>query len=147
MLNVSGEFGLLKLSRAARPGYAAGVFAEAPIDFSRRFMPEQLTPLFHTPGYARLAPEPRLRYNQLQACYFNEQTIFFESAMARQILGDLLSRNLPPGLADGLRQFIAEEAEHSKIFRELNRRCLPKHYANGDFHFDWTLNSKSNKRK
>jgi hypothetical protein len=111
------------------------VSAEASIDFSKRFMPEQLTSLFHTPGYARLTPEQQLRYNQLHAGYFNEQTIFFESAMARHILGGLSSRNLPPGLADGLETFIAEEAEHSKMFRELNRRCWPGHYANGDFHF------------
>ena len=56
------------------------------IDFSRRFIPDRLTPLYHTPVYAQLSDAQRLRYNQLHASYFNEQTIFFESAMAQHIL-------------------------------------------------------------
>ena len=106
-----------------------------PIDFSKRFIPERLTPLYHTPVYARLTDVQRLRYNQLHASYLNEQTIFFESAMAQHILRCFVSRKLPDGLANGLLTFIAEETEHSKMFRELNRQCLPKVYASNDFHF------------
>ncbi len=98
-------------------------------------MPERLMPLYHTPVYAQLSDVQRLRYNQLHASYFNEQTIFFESAMAQHILRCFVSRKLPDGLANGLRTFITEEAEHSAMFRELNRRCLPEVYAKGDFHF------------
>jgi len=98
-------------------------------------MPEHLTPLYHAPGYKRLSEGQRLRYNQLQATYFNEQTIFFESAMARPILTGLLSRKLPAELTRGLKMFIAEEAEHSRMFRELNHRCSPERYGQGDFHF------------
>ena len=99
------------------------------IDFTRRFIPERLTPLFHTPAYSRLSDEQRLRYNQLHGCYLNEQTIFFESAMARHILNHFASRKLPAGLAGELPCFIAEEAEHSEMFRQLNRRCLAEVYA------------------
>src|ERR1700733_6203598 len=99
-----------------------------PVDFSKRFMPERLTPLYHTQVYAELSDVQRLRYNHLPASYFNEQTIFFESAMAQHILPCFVSRKLPDGLADGLRTFITEEAEHSAMFRELNRRCLPDVY-------------------
>ncbi len=105
------------------------------IDFSRRFIPDRLTPLYHAPVYARLSDAQRLRYNQFHASYFNEQTIFFESAMAQHILRCFISRSVPDGLANGLRTFIAEEAEHSKMFRALNRQCLPEIYAKGDFHF------------
>lgn len=105
------------------------------IDFSRRFIPDRLTPLYHTPVYAQLSDAQRLRYNQLHASYFNEQTIFFESAMAQHILHCFISRSVPDGLVDGLRTFIAEEVEHSKMFRELNRQCLPEIYTKGDFHF------------
>jgi hypothetical protein len=105
------------------------------IDFSRRFMPEKLTPFFFTPAYGTLTEEQKLRYNQLHACYFNEQTIFFESAMARCILRDFLAQKLPGGLAEGLQVFISEEAEHSEMFRKLNRSCRPNIYSKGDFYF------------
>ena len=106
-----------------------------PIDFTKRFIPEHLTPLYHISAYARLSGAQQLRYNQLHASYFNEQTIFFESAMAQHILRGFIKRKLPNGPTDGLHTFIAEEAQHSQMFRELNRNCLPEHYANGDFHF------------
>lgn len=109
--------------------------AELPIDFSKRFMPERLTPLYHTPAYSRLSGAQRLRYNQLQASYFNEQTIFFESVMAQHILAGCISRKTPDRLADGVRIFIAEERAHSSMFRALNRRCWPERYAFSDFYF------------
>lgn len=103
--------------------------------FDKLFMPERLTPLFHAPGYARLTAAQRLRYNQLHAGYLHEQTIFFESAMAQPILRSLLTLQLPEGLADGLKQFREEEAQHSQMFRALNRRCRPEIYGCSDFHF------------
>lgn len=114
------------------------MLAQAPattIDFAKRFIPEHITPLFHTESYAVLTAEQRLRYNQLHALYFNEQTIFFESAMARHILADFLKGNLGAGLKRGLQKFIAEEAEHSAMFRELNRKCAPAVYGQNDFYF------------
>lgn len=105
------------------------------IDHSRPFIPEWLTPLFHIPFYLRLTEQQRVRYNQLHAGYFNEQTIFFESLMARPILNYFTAQSLPDDLANGLRVFMAEEARHSAMFRALNRQCLPDQYATGDFFF------------
>jgi hypothetical protein len=109
--------------------------ATEPFDFSKQFIPERLTPLFHTPVYQRLSNQERLRYNQLHASYFIEQTIFFESAMAQHILRSVGAQILPSGLSDGIWKFIAEEMEHSEMFRQLNRKCMPVIYANGDFYF------------
>ena len=76
-----------------------------------------------------------MRYNQLHALYFNEQTIFFESAMAQHILRAFIGQKVPEGLGEGLKRFVAEEAEHSQMFRELNRSCRPDIYAEKDFYF------------
>jgi len=105
------------------------------IDFSRPFMPEELTPLMFTPGYASLNDAQRLRYNQLNALYFNEQTMFFEKSLARNVLGYFLRQSLPEQLKQGLQQFLSEEEQHTGMFRELNRRCAPDLYTRDDFHF------------
>jgi hypothetical protein len=106
-----------------------------PIDFSKPFMPELLTPLRHTAIFHDLSPEQRLRYNQLQAAYFNEQIIFFENAMAQHILHGILKMPLPKDFANAVNAFINEEKRHSQMFRELNQRCFPQRYAQSDFHF------------
>src|SRR4051812_23570206 len=98
-----------------------------PIDFTKRFVPERLTPLYHTSVYAKLSAAQQLRYNQLHASYFNEQTIFFESAMAQHILRGFAKHKLPTTLASGLQTFMTEEAQHSQMFRELNLKCLPEY--------------------
>lgn len=98
-------------------------------------MPEELTPLFFTQGYATLTDAQKRRYNQLNALYFNEQTMFFEKSLARNVLGHFLSQPLPEDLKTGLLQFIAEEEQHSEMFRQLNRQCAPEIYSNRDFYF------------
>ncbi|HWB61827.1 MAG TPA: diiron oxygenase [Chthoniobacteraceae bacterium] len=106
------------------------------IDFSRPFMPEELTPFFFTKAYATLTEPQRTRYNQINALYFNEQTMFFEVSLAHTVLGYFLAQpDLPGDLKAGVRQFLAEEEEHSGMFRQLNRRCAPQWYAERDFHF------------
>lgn len=98
-------------------------------------MPEHLSPLFYTPIYQELSEAQRLRYNQLHASYVLEQTIFFESSMARHIVTRLAETSLPEGWSSGLRAFVEEEHKHSQMFRELNQKCLPAHYAQSDYHF------------
>lgn len=105
------------------------------IDFSRLFMPEELTPLYHTPGFGRLDARQKLRYNQLHALYFNEQTMFFEKALARNVLGYFLNHPLPAELKAGLRQFLVEEEQHTEMFQCLNRMCAPEIYSRRDFFF------------
>jgi hypothetical protein len=105
------------------------------IDFFRQFMPEDLTAFYFTPAYATLTEAQRLRYNQLNALYLNEQTMFFEKTLARNVLGYFLSQPLPDGLKTGLQQFLAEEEQHTTMFRRLNQQCAPEIYAQRDFYF------------
>ena len=115
-------------SVAATPGGAG-------IEFTRRFIAEEFTPLFHTREYRGLPDPARLRYNQLHALYFNEQVAFFEQEMLSPALLALQRGELPPGLASGLRTFFAEEQRHTAMFRALNRRCAPELYAGGAYCF------------
>jgi hypothetical protein len=107
----------------------------AALDHKKRFIPEEFTPLSYTPSYRVLTEEQRLRYNQLQALYFNEQIIFFETAIGRPVLEALLRASLPPRLAKGLREFLAEEQRHTEMFRHLNQQCAPQFYDAGYFYF------------
>jgi hypothetical protein len=105
------------------------------VDHGKRFIPEEFTPLSYTPSYRVLTEEQRLRYNQLQALYFNEQIIFFETAVGRKVLEALLRDSLPPQLTKGLRQFLEEEQQHTEMFRHLNQQCAPQFYGAGHFYF------------
>jgi hypothetical protein len=105
------------------------------VDFSRRFMPQELTPLYHAPVHHELSQEQQLRYNQLHALYFNEQIMFFERKLALNLLTPFLSGNLPEGLRLRLAQFLQEEERHSAMFLGLNRQCAPHLYRDREFHF------------
>jgi P-aminobenzoate N-oxygenase AurF len=107
----------------------------AAVDDRKRFIPEEFTPLYYTPSYRVLTEEQKLRYNQLQALYFNEQIIFFETAIGRKVLEALLHDSLPPQLTNGLRQFLEEEQQHTEMFRRLNQQCAPQFYGAGHFYF------------
>lgn len=111
------------------------LFEDSPVDSGMLFLPEALTPLFHTASYGALTPVQRRRYNQLHALYFNEQILYFETALGHGILGALLRQPWPDRLADGLRQFQDEERQHSAMFRRLNQMCAPDLYAGRDFYF------------
>lgn len=118
-----------------KPSAAAVAGMQRPVDFGRKFIPEKLTPLFYAPAYLRLAPRHRLRYNQLQALYFNEQIIFFETMVGRGVMEGLLRLRWRDRFGDNLRQFADDETRHSEMFRQLNRRCAPQYYGAADFHF------------
>jgi P-aminobenzoate N-oxygenase AurF len=107
----------------------------AAVDHRMRFIHEEFTPLYYTTSYRALTEEQRLRYNQLQALYFNEQIIFFETAIGRGVLEALLRGSLPPQLKNGLRQFLEEEQQHTEMFRRLNQQCAPQFYRAGYFYF------------
>lgn len=107
----------------------------AAVDHRKRFIPEEFTPLYYTPSYRVLTEEQKLRYNQLQALYFNEQIIFFETAIGRKVLEALLHDSLPPQLTNGLRQFLEEEQQHTEMFQRLNQQCAPQFYGAGHFYF------------
>jgi hypothetical protein len=105
------------------------------VDFSKRFIPEQFTPLFHTPAYHDLTVEQRRRYNQLYATYFTEQIIFFETSLSESVLLKLADSPLTGPLAAAMRQFLEEERRHTLMFRALNRACAPDLYRDRDFYF------------
>ena len=109
--------------------------ARTPVDFARHFIPEPLTPLAHTPAYRQLEPRHRLRYNQLQALFFNEQIVFFETAVGTGIMQALLREAWPNELRARLTEFWREELRHTEMFRDLNRRCAPELYGAGHSHF------------
>ena len=108
---------------------------DAPIDFSRRFIPEELTPLSRVPAYAELEPRHRLRYNQLQAMYFNEQIAFFETIVGDAFIRALLREPFSRELRERLEKLREEELHHTAMFRQLNRACAPELYAERNFHF------------
>ena len=105
------------------------------VDFKKRFIPEELTPLYYTPAYQELTEEQKLRYNQLHGLYFNEQIIFFEATMGETVLDALLQAPWPSRIQDGLRRMREEEREHTRMFRRLNRLCAPHLYSTSDFYF------------
>ncbi|TPW20738.1 MAG: Uncharacterized protein FD126_1384 [Elusimicrobia bacterium] len=106
-----------------------------PADRSRFFIPEHLTALYHTPGYAGLSEEKRRRYNHYAALYLNEMFVFFEDVLAETVLGALLSGPLPAGLAERLEAFRWEERRHTEMFHALNKAAAPELYAGGEFRF------------
>ena len=107
----------------------------AAVDFSKLFLPEQFTPLYHTNAYASLSVEQRRRYNQLYALYFNEQIIFFETSLSESVLLPLADSRLPESLTAALREFVAEERRHTRMFRGLNEACAPDLYDGRRFYF------------
>jgi len=115
--------------------FSAPTYIPAAVDFSKLFLPEQFTPLFHTSAYANLSAEQRRRYNQLYALYFNEQIIFFETSLSESVLLPLVDSRLPEGLTVGLREFMEEEQRHTRMFRALNEACAPDLYAGHPFYF------------
>ncbi|WP_157447433.1 diiron oxygenase [Chthoniobacter flavus] len=120
---------------SAQSGPSVPEPGEAAIDFTRLFIAEVFTPLFHTRIYAGLPGAVRLRYNQLHALYFNEQIAFFEQGILSPFLLALLRRSPPVDLEKGLRVFFAEEQRHTAQFRELNLRCAPELYEGGERYF------------
>ena len=105
------------------------------IDFSLRFIPEKLTPLYFTSVYQSLTSSQRLRYNQLHACYFCEQIIFFEQRLGRPVLTELIKKAPSDELKHLMSRFLQEENEHSAMFRRLLSLSAPDFYSKTDFFF------------
>jgi hypothetical protein len=108
---------------------------DAGIDFTKRFIVEEFTPLFHTAEYSGLSTAARLRYNQFHALYFNEQVAFFEQEVLSPALRALTDCALPQELRASVERFHAEEQRHTARFRELNLKCAPEFYAAGPYYF------------
>jgi len=104
-------------------------------NFSKPFIPESLTPLFFTSLYGEVSKEVRLRYNQLHACYCNEQIMFFETRLAPAVLNAMHTSEISPVLKTKLERFLNEERLHTEMFRRLNAHLEPKLYSTNDFYF------------
>lgn len=107
-----------------------------PIDRSRRFYCDCLTPLYHTPVYAELSHAHRLRYNQLTGLYSNELIGFLETFVLRRTLEALTKGTdlrLPAPLMEALQQFKADEARHADLWKRLNRLSEPEWYRERDY--------------
>ena len=90
------------------------------IDLSKPFLPESLTPLFFTSIYKELSEWEKIRYNQLQGLYFNEQFMFFEGILPQRIASALLKHPQYHEHKAGLDELAKDEASHYKLFKHLN---------------------------
>jgi hypothetical protein len=106
-----------------------------PIDFTRRFIPEFITPLAYTPIYRELSDSQQLRYNQLYASNFHEQFMSLEKVLIEHLLQPLTHRFRDEKLAKHLVDFRNEEIKHTAMFHALHVRCEPRLYSGHDFHF------------
>ena len=100
----------------------------AAIDFTRPFVPEAYTQLYHTPLYRGLHREHRLRYNQLFGIRINEYIMMLEADLVERLLSPL--RRHPNVASDAtlvrcLETMIEEEKHHYRCFLALNRLCRP----------------------
>ena len=105
------------------------------IDLSKPFLPESLTPLFFTSIYKELSEWEKIRYNQLQGLYFNEQFMFFEGILPQRIASALLKHPQYHEHKAGLDELAKDEASHYKLFKHLNKACEPELYKDNDFFF------------
>ncbi len=100
------------------------------VDRGKPWEPEGLGALWFLPSFAALAPEERLRCNQLHALGVCEQFVWFERQLLRAIGNVLRERHpLPAPLAEALGHFAAEERKHIDMFWRLLERSEPAWYA------------------
>lgn len=113
-----------------RPG--APIDWATPIDRSRLFICESITPLRYTPVWAELGAEHRLRYNQLTGMMASELILLLET----ECLGATLAAVTATGdeaLAAAVGRFAADEQRHAATWRRLNRLSEPAWYATTDY--------------
>src|ERR1700677_490555 len=99
------------------------------------FMPPELTPLYQTACYLELDEVERVNYNQLHALYFHEQIIFFEQSIICPALASVRATCGDAGLSDSIKQFIAEENEHSAQFHKVLKQTAPEMYKQSPRYF------------
>jgi hypothetical protein len=111
-------------SHADRHGAWADSVADwkAPIDLSRPFVCDSLTPLYYTSLFGELYAAQRLRYNQLSAISFNELIVFFEHSFDVALEALLTDRSLKDNELRGrIGMFLDDERRHVVMWRRLNR--------------------------
>jgi para-aminobenzoate N-oxygenase AurF len=102
-----------------------------PIDSSRWFFCETLTPLAYTRIYHELDESHRRRYNQLTGMLSNELILRLETGVLSVALRALES--CPDAdLREAVARFAADERRHAETWRRLNRLTAPEWYAASD---------------
>jgi hypothetical protein len=100
-----------------------------PIDRSRLFFCETLTPLYYTASYARLSPEHRRRYNQLTGMLSNELTLRLETTFVDSALNAVTRHPaIDSELTFAVQRFRDDETQHAESWRRLNRLSEPDWY-------------------
>jgi hypothetical protein len=129
---------LERLAGAPARSGGDGIDWRTPIDRSRWFFCETLTPLYYTSVYASLDVEHRRRYNQLTAMMANEIIAFMETEFLVTVLTAVESRHAdrqPPDLHAAVRRFRDDERRHADIWHNLNRLSEPDWYASANHRF------------
>ncbi len=110
-----------------------GIDWRTPIDRSRWFFCETLTPLYYTAVYRDLGVEHRRRYNQLTAMMANEIIAFMETEFLVAALSAVESRHGDPRQSPDLHAavllFRDDERRHADIWHNLNRLSEPAWYG------------------
>ena len=103
---------------------------ETPIDRSRWYFCETLTPLYYAPVYRELEPHHRRRYNQLTGLLANELISLLESEFLQAALTAVESSDARDGeLLQAVRRFREDEERHASAWNRLNRLSEPGWYA------------------
>jgi hypothetical protein len=103
---------------------------ETPIDRSRVYFCETLTPLYYTQSYHDLSPAHRLRYNQLTGMLSNELILRLETQFVDRALAAVTrSREIHGDLTERVRQFRDDELRHADSWKRLNRLSEPDWYT------------------
>ena len=103
----------------------------APIDRSRCFLCETLTPLYYTRVYHQLDEAHQRRYNQLTGMLSNELILLLETEFLAASLAALAAEP-DAGVRNAAARFAAEEQRHAETWRRLNRLSAPEYYGPGD---------------
>jgi hypothetical protein len=112
------------LRRGGDPGDALVVGWDEPVDRQRWFICPTVTPLYYAPVYGQLTRDEQLAYNHLTAVYFNELIAYFETSFAVSVLaavGRAETDAHDPQFGAALKQFVADEQEHTRWWRQLTR--------------------------
>lgn len=100
-----------------------------PIDRSRWFFCETLTPLYYAPIYRELAPDHRRRYNQLTGMLANELISLLESEFLDAALTAVATADPADSeLREAVIRFRDDEARHADAWDRLNRLSEPGWY-------------------
>lgn len=108
------------------------------IDHDKLFMPERLTQLYHTPGYALLSDKHKLRYNQLFAMRSIEQLMTLEAKFIELVLKRTSKShevNKDEQLVYCMQEMASEEQQHYRMFSRINRQAEPCIYQDEEMYF------------